>query len=88
MCDLQCTVGIGITVGLLGIMLTIVCCKTLCEFLLEMNKSDTEQAPTRTTPQKIIEMPIVLRIYLPQQNPITTQQTIIQPKISFEPLPV
>ena len=67
MCDTQCTVGIGITAGLLGIMMTIICCKTLCEFLLEMNNPDTEQAPTRTNPQKVIEMPIVIRIYLPQQ---------------------
>jgi len=104
MCDTQCTAGIGITAGVVGIMMTIICCKTLCEFLLELSKPDTEQAPTRTNIQKVIEMPIVIRIYLPQQENNTTvvatatvatasasvgtQKGELQRKNMFEPMPV
>jgi hypothetical protein len=88
-------------------MMTIICCKTLCEFLLDLS------APERTTPvaatattvatatvasvkaavPTIIEMPILIRIYLPQQQPQQPQEQS-QPsdaahtKTSFDPLPV
>jgi hypothetical protein len=95
----------GISAGVVGIMMTIICCKTLCEFLLELS------APERTTPvaatatvattvatvasvkaamPTIIEMPILIRIYLPQQQPQQQSQPsdAAHTKTSFDPLPV
>jgi len=85
MCDFQCTVGWGITAGVAGLMLSIICCKTLCEFLLELNQSVTTPAPVRIHSPTVIEMPILIRIYIPQ---LQSQQVDIQQKNSFEPLPV
>ena len=80
MCDMQCTAGIGITVGLVGIMMTIICCKSLCEFMIELSKPDVPQTPARTGSPTVIEMPIVIRIHFPQLES--------QRKNEFEPLPV
>jgi len=95
MCDIQCSTGIGISAGVVGIMMTIICCKTLCEFLLELSKPDITQAPARTEFSRLIEMPIVIRIHFPQQRTaiaptitVVGQQRELQRKNSFEPLPV
>jgi hypothetical protein len=80
---MQCTVGIGLTAGLVGVMMTIICCKTLCEFLLELSQPDATQNPSsRTVAPTVLEMPIIIRVYLPQ--PGNTQQS----KNMFEPLPI
>lgn len=83
MCDMQCTVGIGLTVGLVGVMMTIICCKTLCEFLLELSQPIATQNPSsRTVAPMVLEMPIVIRVQLTQ--PSSTQHS----KNMFEPLPL
>jgi hypothetical protein len=92
MCDIQCGAGIGITIGVVGILMTIVCCKTLCEFLLDLSKPDTVAPPVPTIrpptqSPTVVEMPILIRIYLPQMRPGAAQQAQ-QPKAEFEPLPV
>jgi hypothetical protein len=80
---MQCTLGIGLTAGVVGVMMTIICCKTLCEFLLELSQPDTTQKPALPTVAPIVlEMPIIIRVYLPQ--PGNTQQS----KNMFEPLPI
>jgi len=83
MCDMQCTVGIGLTAGLVGVMMTIICCKTLCEYLLELNQPiATQNPPSRTVAPTVLEMPIIIRMYLAQ--PGSAQQS----KNMFEPLPI
>jgi hypothetical protein len=101
MCDLQCTAGIGITAGVVGVMMTIICCKALLSLLVEQM---TPEAVVHTTPQiqmqrlrqtqqqnhSVVEMPIVLRIYLPQVQGAAARFQVEQPitKNAFEPLPV
>jgi hypothetical protein len=80
---MQCTVGIGLTAGLVGVMMTIICCKTLCEFLLELNQPiATQNPPLRTVAPTVLEMPIVIRIHFPQSV------ISMQSKNMFEPLPI
>ena len=105
MCDLSCSLGIGITAGVVGVMMTIICCKTLCEFMLELSKPDETPVVTRTTAAaatitaitarpptqspNVVEMPILIRIYMPQMLQGAAQQQQQQPaKVEFEPLPV
>jgi hypothetical protein len=100
MCDVSCSMGIGVTAGVVGVMMTIICCKTLCEFMLECSKPDEPPVVTRTTAATItarpptqsptmVEMPILIRIYMPQMQPGAAQQQQQQPaKAEFEPLPV
>jgi hypothetical protein len=93
MCDASCATGIGVTVGFVGIMMTIICCKTLCEFMLELSRPDAVAAPlppTRLPTQSptVVEMPILIRIYLPQMQQGAAQQAVPQAKAVFEPLPV
>jgi len=87
MCDASCATGIGVTVGFVGVMMTIICCKTLCEFLLELSRPDTAPVTTIITPTQsptVVEVPVLIRIYLPQMQSGAAQQ----PKTAFEPLPV
>ena len=61
------------TAGFVGILMTIICCKTLCEFLLELNQPVLSQTPPLRGPRTVegptvLEMPIVIRIYMPQQG--------------------
>jgi hypothetical protein len=57
---MQCTVGIGLTAGVVGVMMTIICCKTLCEFLLELSQPDpTQRPPLPIVAPTILEMPII-----------------------------
>ena len=103
MCDFNCSAGLGVTAGVLGVLMTIVCCKTFCSVLVEMTQpADTEaetpsqnQRPvavaTPTLPQTtIIEMPIVIHIYLPQVQGAAVQPHEERPetKNEYDPLPV
>lgn len=60
------------TAGFVGILMTIICCKTLCEFLLELSQPALTQPPPLQGPRAegstVLEMPIVIRIYMPQQG--------------------
>jgi hypothetical protein len=65
MCDIQCTVGLGLTGGLIVLMMSIVFCKIIC-----LDIPEVEQ-PVATIPT-VIDMPITIRIYLPQQDKQTS----------------
>jgi hypothetical protein len=77
-------------------MMTIICCKTLCEFMLELSRPDAVAVPiamvagTRpsTHSPTVVEMPILIRIYMPQMLQGAAQQPPLQTKAAFEPLPV
>jgi len=53
MCDIQCTVGLGLTGGLIGIMMTIVFCKIMCSAIPEVEQP-VSKMPT------VIDMPIII----------------------------
>jgi len=61
MCDVHCTIGLGLTGGFIGLMVSILFCKIICSVI-----PDVEQ-PVATIPN-VIDMPITIRIYLPQQD--------------------
>ena len=61
MCDIQCTIGLGLTGGLLGLMMSIVFCKIICSGMAEVEQP-VAKMPT------VIDMPITIQIYLPQQD--------------------
>ena len=101
MCDFNCSAGLGVSAGVLGVLMTIVCCKTFCSVLAEMTRpADTEadsqsQRPvavaTPILPQStVIEMPILIHIYLPQVQGAAMQPHEEQPetKNDYDPLPV
>ena len=78
MCDTGCSLGIGVTAGVVGVMMTIICCKTLCEFLLELSQPVATQTPPLRDPRvvapTVLEMPIVIRIYMPQPGAVQQSQ--------------
>ena len=102
MCDIQCSAGIGVSAGVVGVMMTIICCRALLSLLID--QMTTSEAVTHTAPQiqrqpqrqtqqqnhSVVEMPIVLRIYLPQVQGAAARFQVEQPitKNAFEPLPV
>jgi len=103
MCDLQCTAGIGVTAGVVGVMMTIICCKALLSLLIEQMSPEAvvhttpqiqtqrlRQIPTQTQTPSVVEMPIVLRIYLPQVQGAAARFQVEQPitKNEYDPLPV
>jgi ABC-type antimicrobial peptide transport system permease subunit len=92
MCDTQCSVGLGITGGLIGIMMSIIFCNMMCSILLKPTDPILPYTRARTelptTTPTVIEMPITIRIYLPQQD--TTSMSLPpkqQGKTVFEPVP-
>lgn len=77
------------TAGFVGILMTIICCKTLCEFLIELNQPVLTQTPPLRGPRTVegptvLEMPIVIRIYMPQQGAGAGAATL--PTVTVVPL--
>jgi len=62
MCDVNCTIGLGFTGGFIGIMLSLFFCKVICSPL----EQPVAEMPT------VVDMPIIIRIYLPQQDKQTS----------------
>ena len=71
MCDILCVTGITITALVIGIITTMVCCKVICSFVNDADELD-EPVVSRTTATRqthtIVELPIIIRIYLPPQQ--------------------
>ena len=77
MCDILCVTGITITALVIGIITTMVCCKVICSFVNDADELD-EPVVSRTTATRqthtIVELPIIIRIYLPPQQQEQEQQ--------------
>ena len=77
MCDILCVTGITITALVIGIITTMVCCKVIGSYLNDADELD-EPVVSRTTATRqthtIVELPIIIRIYLPPQQQEQEQQ--------------
>jgi hypothetical protein len=71
MCDNLCVTGITITALVIGIITTMICCKVIGSYLNDGDEPD-EPVVARTTQTRqthtIVELPIIIRIYLPTQQ--------------------
>ena len=93
MCDIQCIAGLCITFSVVGVIMTIICCKLLCSIMLQPIQPAVARMVVGTEMPTVIEMPILIRIYLPQQQQQQQQQQRVVEqeatrKNAFEPLPV
>jgi hypothetical protein len=71
MCDILCVTGTTITALVMGIITTMICCKVIGSYMNDGDELD-EPVVSRTTATRqthtIVELPIIIRIYLPPQQ--------------------
>ena len=71
MCDILCVTGTTITALVIGIITTMICCKVIGSYMNDGDEPD-EPVVARTTATRqthtIVELPIIIRIYLPPQQ--------------------
>ena len=91
MCDSDCAVGLGITGGIIGIMMSIFFCNIILSMMIESTEPIVSHkqlhAEIPTSAPTVIDMPITIRIYLPQQGILMNESPRIQIKNQFEPVP-
>lgn len=71
--------------------MTVIFCKLLCAFPIEPSQPVATQMPSHVGSSRVLEMPILIRIYLPQPGVAAIEAAhqalpSMQSKHTFEPL--